>query len=292
MFSSQAERFPYDAHRHLTPPAATVTQFEQFKKSLGLSHSVLTHGMSYGDDCSSLKWFVSCLGTEKTRAVGIIDPQTTSDAELLDMHKRGVRGVRVNLYRYKAMDDVELQKKAILEHITRIRKLSLGWSLVMTPIRTQFWSDLAPFITSTIAKDGIKLVTDHFGLLKAASMLSPEYRDDPSTQPGFTQIMELVRTGHLWVKISAPYRVSEDGPDYRDVKFLVRSFVDANKHRVLWGSDWPHTPRMKVRTHEEALMETPFLEVDDEAWLESLKSWLSEEEWDLLMVKNPKMLFG
>ena len=113
-----------------------------------------------------------------------------------------------------------------------------------------------------------------------------------STQPGFAQIMELVRAGYLWVKLSAPYRVSEDSPVYRDVKFLVRAFVDANKHRVLWGSDWPHTPRMKVRTHEEAMKETPFLEIDDEAWIECLKSWLSEEEWELLMVKNPNVLFG
>ncbi|KAJ3959507.1 hypothetical protein N0V92_003893 [Colletotrichum tropicale] len=95
--------------------------------------------------------------------------------------------------------------------------------------------------------------------------------------------MRLVREGHLWVKLSAPYRISEGKPDYCDVKFLVRAFVDANKHRVLWGSDWPHTPRMKVRTHEAAMKETPYLEVDDAAWLRSLKSWLSDEEWDLLM---------
>ncbi|KAF5637918.1 mitochondrial dicarboxylate transporter [Fusarium sp. NRRL 52700] len=36
----------------------------------------------------------------------------------------------------------------------------------------------------------------------------------------------------------------------------------------------------------------PFLEVDDEAWLWSLREWLSEQEWHMLMVDNPKRLFG
>ncbi|KAI0486361.1 amidohydrolase 2, partial [Xylaria cf. heliscus] len=284
-------RFPYHPQRHLTPPAATVEQFVSFKERLGLKGSVLTHGLSYGDDCSSLKTFVPLLGSEVTRAIGTIDPEAASDAELYAMHEAGIRGVRINLYRYKAMEDIELQKKAILEHSTRIKKLSLGWSITMTTIRTEFWSKLAPFIEATVAKDRVQLVTDHFGLLKAASMLPPHYSKDPGTQPGFAAIMQLVRDGHLWVKLSAPYRVSKNAPNYSDVEFLVRAFFDANKYRLVWGSDWPHTPRMRVRSQEEALKETPFLEVDDLAWLKSLRSWLSDEEWHLLMVDNPKALF-
>jgi hypothetical protein len=49
---------------------------------------------------------------------------------------------------------------------------------------------------------------------------------------------------------------------------------------------------MKVRTEQEALLETPFLRVDDLAWLRSLKSWLSDEEWDLIMVQNPSVLYA
>lgn len=162
----------------------------------------------------------------------------------------------------------------------------------MTTIRTSFWGELAPFVETKIVSSGNRLVTDHFGLLKAPSMLDLEHRDDPKSQPGFASIMRLVRHGHLWVKLSAPYRVSNDGPHFEDLKYLVRAFVDANNRRVIWGSDWPHTPRMKVRSREEAMNVTPFLDINDEAWLRSLKSWLSTEEWDLLMVDNPRTLFG
>lgn len=287
-----AESFPYSASRHLTPPPATIAAFDKFKRGLGITKSVLTHGLSYGDDCTSLKAFVPQLGEQNTRAIGVIDPERISDGELLAMHDSGVRGIRVNLYQYKAMEDVELQKAALLAHLQRVTSLLLPWSLTMTTTRTDFWDVLEPFVRNVMAKQHINLVTDHFALLKAPSMLSAEYRDDPAKQPGFEAIMRLVRDGHLWVKLSAPYRISDEKPDYSDVKFLVRAFMDANKHQVLWGSDWPHTPRMKVRTHEAAMKETPYLEVDDAAWLRSLKSWLSDEEWDLLMMQNPSRLFG
>lgn len=235
---------------------------------------------------------MSRLGAETTRAIGVIDPESTTDDEMRALHKAGVRGIRVNLYRYQAMDDVELQKKALQAHAERIVRLLLPWSMAMTTIHPEFWSELVPFLQSTIAKDGIQLVSDHFCLLKAPSMLPPEYRNDPTTQPGFQAIMAAVRSGILWVKLSAPYRVSEMRPSYSDLYFLVRAFVDANKHRVLWGSDWPHTPRMKVRTREDALKETPYLEIDDKQWLLTLRSWLSDEEWDFIMVKNPQGLFA
>jgi hypothetical protein len=54
----------------------------------------------------------------------------------------------------------------------------------------------------------------------------------------------------------------------------------------------PHTPRMQVRSHKEALTESPFRVVDDRAWLVSLKSWLTEQEWRFLMVLNPEALYG
>lgn len=290
--TAPANTFPYSEDRHITPPPTTVEQFLQFKKSLGLTNSALTHGLSYGDDCRPLKHFVSRLGTVQTRAIGVIDPETTTDAEMREMHGYGTRGVRVNLYRYGAMDDVELQKKALLAHAERMRSLGLPWSLTMTTTRTEFWDELGPFVEGNLVPHGIPMVTDHFAVLKGPSMLPPEYRDDPTTQPAFASVVRLVQQGHLWIKLSAPYRVSEMKPDYAELKFLVRALVDANKHRVIWGSDWPHTPRMRVRTRKEAVKETPYLEVDDLSWLESLRSWLSDEEWHLLMVDNPKVLFG
>ena len=284
-------RFPYAADRHLTPPAASIQQFINFKARLGLTNSVLTHGLSYGDDCTSLKTFVPELDSSKTSAIAVIDPRTVTHSELQSMQHAGIRGIRVNLYKYGAMHDLELQKLALREHAAVLKEYCPGWSMAFTHIHPEFWDDLIPVVRE-IAEAGIPLVTDHFALLKAASMLPEEHKANPLLQPGFEAICSLVRSGALYVKISAPYRVSDLAPGYSDLRPIVRALVDANAEMVLWGSDWPHTPRMKVRSREEALKDTPFLEVDDEGWLRTLKGWLSDHEWDLIMVQNPSRLYG
>lgn len=48
---------------------------------------------------------------------------------------------------------------------------------------------------------------------------------------------------------------------------------------------------MVVRSREQALSETPFLKIDDLMWLKTLKSWLTEEQWDKVMVRNPSSLY-
>lgn len=204
---------------------------------MGITHSVLTHGLSYGTDCTSLVSFLLELGNTKTKGIGVIDPETTTNDQISQMHAAGVRGIRVNLYKYSAMHDLSRQKVALCEHARRISRFP-GWTMAFTHTHPEFWRDLRPVIESEIVSRGIRLVTDHFALLKGASMLPPEYRGDVTCQPGFADIISLVRDGLLWVKLSAPYRVSEAAPSYIDLKPVVRALIEANPRRILWGSDW------------------------------------------------------
>ncbi|EHK44762.1 uncharacterized protein TrAtP1_002882 [Trichoderma atroviride] len=287
----EPSRFPYSLDRHLTPPPASVKQYTEWKSDLGLSHSVLTHGLSYGNDCTSLQSFVPELGKSCTMAIGVIDPTKVTPVELRQMREAAIRGIRVNIYKYNAMHDVERQKVALREHAAVLKRHCPGWSMAFTHTHPEFWGELAPAVEEIVAS-GIPIVTDHFALLKAASTFPEEYRGDITSQPGFSDIVSLVRSSALYVKISAPYRISNLAPDYTDVRPLVTALVEANPQQILWGSDWPHTPRMTVRSREEALRETSYLKVDDRAWLRQLKSWLTEEQWDLIMVKNPQRLYG
>ncbi|RAH80527.1 amidohydrolase 2 [Aspergillus japonicus CBS 114.51] len=289
-------QYPYAPNRHLTPYPATIADFLAFKRRLGITHSVLTHGLSYGDDCTSLTGFTAELNKASdqttTKAIAVIDPATITATELQRMHDAGVRGIRVNLYKYEAFHSLERQKVALQAHAQALDAHGQPhWIMAFTHPHTEFWPELSAWLAEGHLPDTIRLVTDHFGLLKCASMLPAEYAGDITRQPGFQAIMELVRQGRLFVKLSAPYRVSSLGGGYEDVQPLVRAYFEANPRQLVWGSDWPHTPHMKVRTPEEALKPTPYLEVDDLAWLQSLRSWLSEEEWHLLMVENPRKLF-
>lgn len=63
--------------------------------------------------------------------------------------------------------------------------------------------------------------------------------DDFSTESeGFSALCTLLAEGHIWVKLSALYRMV-DAP-YDQLAPLVAALIKANPERCLWGSDWPH----------------------------------------------------
>ena len=70
----------------------------------------------------------------------------------------------------------------------------------------------------------VPVVFDHFGGAKAELGLQ---------QPGFADLVELVRSGKAYVKISAAHRLSQLVPDYPDVVPLAQALIAANVDRVV-----------------------------------------------------------
>jgi len=55
---------------------------------------------------------------------------------------------------------------------------------------------------------------------------------------GVDTLCDLLADGHVWIKLSALYRLC-DAP-YDAANALVQRLINANPARCLWGSDWPH----------------------------------------------------
>src|SRR5262245_45415618 len=72
--------------------------------------------------------------------------------------------------------------------------------------------------------------------------------------PGFQALLELMKRGNTWIKISGANRVSEtDLPPYDDVKPMAHALIAAAPDRVMWGTDWPHPNKYEVNPHGGAL---------------------------------------
>ena len=95
-----------------------------------------------------------------------------------------------------------------------------------------------------VAVSPVPVVFDHFGGAKAE--LGPQ-------QPGFADLVELVRSGKVYVKISGAYRASTLAPDYPDVVPLAQALIAANPERIVWGTDWPH-PNMPVEAPDDGIL--------------------------------------
>jgi len=92
------------------------------------------------------------------------------------------------------------------------------------------------------------------------------------------------------VKISAPYRSSNQGPAYADVAPLAKALIGANPQRIVWGSDWPHPGPPADRPLTDI---TPFYEVDDGLVLNQLAIWAPDPSTrKTILVDNPARIYG
>jgi predicted TIM-barrel fold metal-dependent hydrolase len=99
-------------------------------------------------------------------------------------------------------------------------------------------------------------------------------------QPGFAALLELGRAGPNAVKLSGPFRCSQEGYPYRDVDPFIAAAIDVyTLDRCIWGSDWPF-----VRMDER---------VDYGPPLACLQRWLpAEEDRHTVLWRTPARLFG
>jgi predicted TIM-barrel fold metal-dependent hydrolase len=112
----------------------------------------------------------------------------------------------------------------------------------------------------------VPVVFDHFGGMQAALGLE---------QPGFADLLDLVRTGKAYVKISGAYRASTQAPDYPDVAPFAKALVAANADRIVWGTDWPH-PNPGAPGDRKPTDLLPLFHVDDARLLNQLAVWVPD----------------
>jgi predicted TIM-barrel fold metal-dependent hydrolase len=208
------------------------------------------------------------------RGVAVIDDKT-SESDLDAMHQAGIRGIRLNLAT-GGVSDPNVGRSRFQAAVDRMK--ARGWHI-------QLFTSL-PMISAIkelVATSPVPAVFDHFGGAQA---------DLGVGQPGFSDLLDLVKSGKAYVKISGAYRASKLGPDYADAAPLARALIAANPERIIWGTDWPHpdsvTPPGKSPTDV-----TPLFQIDDGRLLNQLPVWAPDAAIrKTILVENPAKLYG
>jgi predicted TIM-barrel fold metal-dependent hydrolase len=257
-----------DCHVHVFGTAAELSALQQ---ALRLSRVVIVQPSVYGSDNSCTLDGMRRLG-ERARGVAVIDDMTTNEA-LDDMHRAGIRGVRVNL-ETAGETDPGAARRNLAAAVERVAPL--GWH-VQVYTRLSVVAELS----DEVARLAVPIVFDHFGAAQAAGGVN---------QPGFAALLQLVNAGHAYVKVSAAYRSSEKAPAYGDVALLAKALIAANPDRIVWGTDWPHPHAASPDMALDQL--APFYDIDDGLALNQLALWApSAAIRRKILVDNPARLY-
>jgi predicted TIM-barrel fold metal-dependent hydrolase/predicted NBD/HSP70 family sugar kinase len=271
VFGTAAE-FPFAGSRGYTPPAASADELSSLLHALKLSRVVIVQPSVYGSDNSCTLDGMRRLG-EQARGVAVIDDATTDEA-LANMHRAGIRGVRVNL-ETAGETDLGAARRNLAAAVARVAPL--GWHV-------QVYTRLSVIagLSEDLAQLPVPIVFDHFGGAQAAGGID---------QPGFAALLGLVGGGQAYVKVSAAYRSSEKAPSYGDVAPLARALIKANPERIVWGTDWPHPHAASPSAAPEE--PAPFYDIDDGLALNQLALWApSAAIRRKILVDNPARLYG
>ena len=265
-------KFPLAAERVYTPDVAPVENLARHLKVLHLDRVVIVHPSFYGTDNRSTLYGIRKLGIKRARGIAVV-AENTKQSELEALHRQGIRGVRLNVETGGTSDP-----KVLISQLQRSADMvaPLKWHV-------QIYTNLAMIgaLGDVIPKLPVPVVFDHFGSLKTSKGLQ---------QPGLPLLLDLMKSGKVYVKLSAQYRISEL-PGYTDAGAFVNAMVSANPDRVLWGSDFPHTfpGPGKKRTREGI---EHFWPEDDGLALNRMAKWVPQpDRLKKLLVENPERLY-
>jgi predicted TIM-barrel fold metal-dependent hydrolase len=258
--------YPWYEGRVYTPEMAVPDEMTALHKALRIQRVVIVTPSVYGTDNSATLWGMKARGAT-ARGVAVIDGKTP-ESELDSMGKQGVCGIRLNLATGGTNDPSEGRKRlspALERMKSRNWHVQLNTSLVMITA-----------MKDLIAASPVPVVFDHFGGAR------PE---DGEQQRGFSDMVELVRSGKAYVKISV-----NGGPrgDYSGFQPLAKALIAANVDRILWGTNWPH-PNSGGGSKDRV---TPLWQVDDGLVLNQLPLWAADAATrKKILADNPARLY-
>ncbi|MVT69738.1 amidohydrolase family protein [Bradyrhizobium pachyrhizi] len=267
------EKFPFFAGRVYTPEPASPEEMSALHKALHVERVVIVTPSVYGTDNSSTLFGITARGPT-ARGVAVIDDKT-SESDLDAMNKAGFRGIRLNLAT-GGVNDPNVGRQRFSAAIERMK--ARGWHV-------QLFTSLAMIsaIKDLVATAPVPVVFDHFGGAEAAL---------GTGQPGFADLLALVKSGKAYVKISGAYRASKLAPDYADATPLAQALIAANAERIVWGTDWPH-PDSVTPQGRKVTDVTPLFQIDDGRLLNQLPVWAPDAAVrKAILVDNPARLYG
>ncbi len=289
------DRYPQRADRAYTAGVASLDTLRRNGEPLGITRFVIVQASVHGTDNSCLLDALDAL-EGRGRGVVVVDPAAIAAREIDAMSRRGARGLRINLYSdfkgthrdrdhdHDADPDRDPERVALHASLAdRFRALvdlaPPGWHIeVIAPM--PILAQAAPML----ATSRVPVVIDHYGL--------PVRRQPDAASE---RVLDLLRETHVWMKLSGPYRALEksggDPHETQPPQEWLRRFLEIAPDRVVWGSDWPHTPPHEESRRGDAA--DPFRPIDYGRMFGDFLMAVSEPRaLEAILAANPARLYG
>lgn len=266
------DRFPQAAHGSYTALPAMLETLRAVAEPVGVNRFVVVQPSFYGSDNSCLFQALEHLG-DSGRGVAVVDVASSSAGVLESYQRRGVCGLRLNFYSSTIADADRILERSLKQTADILPR---GWHIEIIAR-----AGTLAMAASIIARAEVPIVIDHYGL--------PE-REAPA-EPVGRALVELATLPNVWTKLSAPYRCGPDHLSTSPPSEWLAAFLQAAPNRLIWGSDWPHTPPRSDAPRENGML--PYRKIAYTRLFDDFVDALGSQELARrILVENPMKLFG
>lgn len=244
-------RYPLASGARYVPSTFTLEQALAFEQTVGLSNIVLVQPSIYGNDNTCMLDALRALGPRRGRAVVAFEPQSIPRDTLKEWHELGVRGVRVNFSSLGLSPDAESLRSLLHRYAEDCRVFNWVIQLYMP-------MNMITLLEPIVPELGVRVCIDHMGHPSLPSAVVGSVNDIP----GLQSLVNLLKSGSTFVKMSAPYRLSKTS-DYTDLDPIASELMKFANSRVVFATDWPHTR---------------FEGLDIKPWVDRVLDWCDGDE--------------
>lgn len=222
--------------------------------ALGCTNGLIVHSILYGTDNTVTLEAVRAMG-KGFKGVGLL-PDGAAPGDIRHFADNNMVAVRLNYVHGGVLtwDGAKAMAPALADH---------GLHIQMLLHADKHIAELADDIRAL----PVPLVIDHCGW---PTDLTP-------TTAAIDTLCALLADGHAYVKLSAPYRLTDD---ITETYALMRRLIDANPEACLCGSDWPHIMLNGAHMPHAATL------------ADSLSSITTANERQKIFVDTPNTLFA
>jgi predicted TIM-barrel fold metal-dependent hydrolase len=255
-------RFPFAASRTYTPEPASVAEMGSLHRALHTDRVVIVQPSFYGKDNSCTLDAIKQIGPGARGIAAISD--TSSNADLDELHRGGIRGIRISITSMGR--DPAVLRQQLKTAVDRIK--GRDWHVEL--ITTELWQIEA--IKDEVMVSPVPVSID-LGSQAALGL----------HQPGFDTLLSLIHAGNAYVNAAGPYGAAKQEPEYPDAGPAIKALIAANPRRITWGTNWPHAGHIITQQAQ----------VDDGRDFNRFAAWTSgASQLKLILVENPARLYG
>ncbi|WP_332715853.1 amidohydrolase family protein [Pelagibacterium mangrovi] len=213
-------RAPYAPNRKYTPPPAPIDVYLALMERLGIGRAMLVHANLQGTDNRPL---LEALAQGGGRFTGVVCMPEEADAALLrEFHRAGVRGIR---FAFNPQHGGSFDRAGFRRAEAWCARM--GWF-----VELHFAADALPELMLALSAAQCPVVIDHMGRVDLREGTQGVH---------YRLLAELAGYDHVWIKLSGADRLCGPGTPLSAAVPVARDLVGIAPHRMLWGSDWPHT---------------------------------------------------